>query len=52
MLLVPLSKMKVRVFFRDVLDFPFTVMPGELSSQNPDEALAKDANVRLPTRDE
>ena len=48
MLLVPLSKMKVRVFFNDEFDFPLTVIPGELSCQKPEVAPVKDANVRLP----
>ena len=48
MLLVPLSNMKVRVCRSAELDWPLTVMPEELSCQNPDEALVRDAEVRLP----
>lgn len=47
-MLVPLSKMNVRVCFSAVLDFPLTVIPGESSCQKPDDGSVRDANVRLP----
>ena len=51
MLLVPLSKMKVRVFFNAEVDCPFTVIPDDLSCQAPEFGEMSDPYVTLPEID-
>lgn len=43
MLLVPLSKMKTRDVFSSDVDFPLTIMPEEVSCQNPEDASVREA---------
>lgn len=43
MLLVPLSKIKVRLCFKVDVDLPFTVIADEVSCQKPDKTSVSDA---------
>lgn len=51
-LLVPLSKMTVRVVWSSVVVFPLTVIPGDGSRQVPLAGFGSDAKTRSPAENE